>query len=377
MIFQSFQNCSLSALGYGLMRLPVLDGDNSTIDEQYTRELIAAAMKGGINYYDTAWGYHGGNSETVIGKILSDYPRGQFYLASKFPGYDVENLKNHRDVFERQLEKCRTDYFDFYLFHTVSDNNIDGYLNPEYGLMDYLWEQKQNGRIRHLGFSTHGSLPVMKRFLDAYADKLEFCQIQLNWLDWFYQDAKKKCELIRSYHLPIWVMEPLRGGKLADLTDEESGSLREVRDMSMPAWAFRFLQAIPDVTMILSGMSTREQLEENLKIFSTRSPLNKTEMETLLKLSEKKVQEATLPCTACRYCTPGCPMGLDIPELLKAYNAAAFSKGEIPMPAAIRDLPEEKRPSACIACRSCEAVCPQNILISEALAEFAGRMKSE
>lgn len=377
MIYKNFQDCSLSALGYGLMRLPVLENDNARIDEDYTRELIATAMKGGINYYDTAWGYHGGNSETVIGKILKDYPRESFYLASKFPGYDVENLKNHKEVFERQLEKCQVDYFDFYLFHTVSDNNIDGYLDPQYGLMDYLWEQKQNGRIRHLGFSTHGSLPTMKRFLDAYGDKLEFCQIQLNWLDWFYQDANEKCDLIRSYNIPIWVMEPLRGGKLVNLFPEEEKQLREIRDVSMPAWAFRFLQTIPDVTMILSGMSTREQLAENLEIFSTDEPLNENEMSALLKLSETKIQESTVPCTVCRYCTPYCPMELDIPELLKSYNEAAFTKGEIPMPRAIRDLPEEKRPSACIACRACESACPQNILISEALAEFAGRMKSE
>ena len=146
--------------------------------------MVAYAMEHGVNYYDTAWGYHSGRSESVIGELLSEYPRERFYLATKFPGYDLSNMGEVREIFERQLEKCRVDYFDFYLFHNVCEMNIDAYLNPEYGIYDYLTEQKKNGRIRHLGFSAHGSYDVMKRFLEAYGPQMEFCQIQLNYLDW-------------------------------------------------------------------------------------------------------------------------------------------------------------------------------------------------
>ena len=375
MIYKQFQDLSLSSLGLGTMRLPIVADDNAEIDEEKSAEMVAYAMENGINYYDTAYGYHGGNSERVMGRILSKYPREKFYLASKFPGYDVENLKNKEKVFAEQLKKCQVDYFDFYLFHTVSDGNVDNYLDPQYGLMDYLQEEKKNGRIRHLGFSSHGSLATLKRFLEAYADKLEFVQIQLNWLDWTYQLAKEQYDLVTSYNLPVWVMEPLRGGRLVNLSDKQSNKLASLRDESMPAWSFRFLQSLPEVTMILSGMSNMEQLQENIKIFSKDAPLNKEEKDSLLQLGKEILEEITVPCTSCRYCTPNCPMELDIPYLLEAYNDAAFRPGKIKMPGRIKDLAEEKRPSACIACRACEGACPQNILISQALHEFAARME--
>ncbi|MDE7233676.1 MAG: aldo/keto reductase, partial [Ruminiclostridium sp.] len=214
MIYKSFGEKKLSALALGAMRLPTVDGDDSRIDETRTAEMVDYAMKNGINYYDTAWGYHSGNSEIVMGKCLKKYPRESFYLASKFPGYDLSNMTKVREIFEKQLEKCQVDYFDFYLFHNVCEMNINEYLDPKYGILDYLLEQKKNGRIKHLGFSAHGSYDVMKRFLDAYGKHMEFCQIQLNWLDWSFQNAKEKVALLEEYKLPVWVMEPLRGGKL-------------------------------------------------------------------------------------------------------------------------------------------------------------------
>ncbi len=374
-IYRAFQDLQLSALGMGAMRLPVVDGDDSRIDESAAFEMVDIAMKSGVNYYDTAWGYHNGNSELVMGKALARYPRETFYLATKFPGYDLSNMPKVREIFEKQLEKCQVEYFDFYLFHNVCEMNIDAYLDPQYGIYEYLLEQKKNGRIRHLGFSAHGDYNVIQRFLDAYGKDMEFCQLQLNYLDWEFQNAKQKVELLNQWNIPVWVMEPLRGGKLASLSPENEGKLKALRpEESVPAWAFRYLQSIPSVKVILSGMSNRQQMEENIQTFAEDKPLSEKEMETIYSIAEGMVKKIALPCTACHYCTSHCPQGLDIPGLLALYNEHCFTEGGFIAPMALSAIPAEKQPSACIGCRSCEAVCPQGIKISEAMADFTAKL---
>ena len=376
MIYREFQGKKLSMLGMGAMRLPVVNGDDGVVDSAKTEEMVAYAMEHGVNYYDTAWGYHGGNSEIAMGKALGRYPRESYYLADKFPGYDLSNMPKVKEIFERQLQKCSVEYFDFYLFHNVCEMNIDAYLDEKYGIFSYLTEQKKAGRIRHLGFSAHGNLDVMKRFLEKYGANMEFCQIQLNYLDWSFQDAKAKVELLNSYHIPVWVMEPLRGGKLADLPAESAGVLKACRPQeTVPAWAFRFLQSIPGVTVILSGMSNFQQMKENIETFETESPLSENEMRTLLSVGEGLLN-GVLPCTACHYCVSHCPKGLDIPMLLELYNEHSFTGGGFIAPMALMAVPAEKHPSACIGCRSCEKVCPQQIRISEAMSDFAGKMRA-
>lgn len=374
-IYRAFQDLQLSALGMGAMRLPVVDGDDSRIDESAAFEMVDIAMKSGVNYYDTAWGYHNGNSELVMGKALARYPRETFYLATKFPGYDLSNMPKVREIFEKQLEKCQVEYFDFYLFHNVCEMNIDAYLDPQYGIYEYLLEQKKNGRIRHLGFSAHGDYNVIQRFLDAYGKDMEFCQLQLNYLDWEFQNAKQKVELLNQWNIPVWVMEPLRGGKLASLSPENEGKLKALRpEESVPAWAFRYLQSIPSVKVILSGMSNWQQMEENIQTFAEDKPLSEKEMETIYSIAEGMVKKIALPCTACHYCTSHCPQGLDIPGLLALYNEHCFTEGGFIAPMALSAIPAEKQPSACIGCRSCEAVCPQGIKISEAMADFTAKL---
>lgn len=376
MIYKQFQDLQLSALGMGAMRLPVIGGDDAKIDQLAVDRMVDVAMERGINYYDTAWGYHSGSSEIAIGRSLGRYPRERWHLATKFPGYDLSNMNQVKTVFERQLEKCGVDYFDFYLFHNVCEMNIEAYLDPKYGIFDYLTEQKRSGRIRHLGFSAHGSREVIERFLKAYGKGMEFCQLQMNYLDWSFQDVKNKAALLAEYQLPIWVMEPLRGGKLASLAEEGAAKLKALRpDETIPAWAFRFLQSIPGVTVTLSGMSNMQQLEENLSTFEAEHPLNQQEMETLLGIADSMVQKTSVPCTACRYCTSHCPQSLDIPMLLELYNEHCFTGGGFIAPMALMAVPEEKHPAACIGCRSCEAVCPQQIRISEALADFAQKLR--
>lgn len=375
MIYKGFQDLKLSALGMGAMRLPVIGRNDENIDEEATKEMVAYAMQKGINYYDTAWGYHGGESENVMGNVLKDYPRESFYLATKFPGYDLSNMTKVEEIFEKQLEKCQVEYFDFYLFHNVCEMNIEAYLNKEYGIFDYLWQQKEAGKIKHLGFSAHGDLPTMKLFLESYGDKMEFCQIQLNYLDYLFQDAKAKIDLLNEYDIPVWVMEPLRGGRLANLQEEYVNELKDLRpEETIPAWAFRFLQSIDSVTMVLSGMSNFEQLKENIKTFEEEKPLNKKEWDKLLSISSQMLEKKTLPCTACHYCTSHCPMGLDIPSLLSLYNEHCFTEGGFIAPMALSALPDDKKPSACIGCRSCETVCPQRIKISEVMSDFTEKL---
>ncbi len=376
MIYRDFKGLKLSALGFGTMRLPVKEGDDSRIDEKQAAEMFDYALGHGVNYFDTAWGYHSGQSEVVTGKILSAYPRERFFLASKFPGYDLSNMGKTEEIFEKQLEKCRVDHFDFYLVHNVCELNIDAYLDEGYGTMDYLRRQKADGRIRHLGFSAHGAMPVLKRFLEKYGADMEFCQLQINWLDWKFQSADQKAELVKAYGLPLWVMEPLRGGKLAALPEADMEKLKTFRpDESAAGWAFRFLQSLPEVTVTLSGMSDFEQVRQNIRTFETDRPLNEAEKAALAAIAERMTGETSLPCTACRYCTSHCPRHLDIPELIKLYNEHRFTGGGFIAPMVMGTLPEDKRPSACIGCRSCEKVCPQQIRISEMMKDFTQRLK--
>lgn len=371
MIYRDYQDIKLSGLGLGMMRLPVVNGDDGVVDEAAAAEMIGFAYKNGINYFDTAWGYHNGNSELTAGKYLSKYPRDSYFLATKFPGYDNSNMPKVKEIFEEQLKKCQTDYFDFYLFHNVYEGNIDDYLNPEFGILDYLLEQKKNGRIRHLGFSAHGSVEVIQRFLDAYGEHMEFCQLQLNYMDWHFQNAKEKAELVQKAGIPIWVMEPLRGGKLARVSEHMESELHAMRpEEQVPAWAFRFLQSIQGVTMVLSGMSDMEQLKENIAVWQEDKPLKKEEFDRLIELMDEETKKAGLPCTACHYCTSHCPKELPIPELISLYNEHKITGGGFLAPMAVGSMSEEKRPASCVGCKSCEQVCPQQIKISEMMTDF-------
>ena len=379
MINRDFQGMKLSGLGFGAMRLPVVGGDDSHIDKEQTFRMVDEAMAAGINYYDTAWGYHGGNSELVLGKALAKYPRETFYLADKFPGYDLSNMPRVKEIFEKQLEKTGAEYFDFYLFHNVCEMNINQYLDPKFGILDYLLDQKKSGRIRHLGFSCHGEMDVLTRFLNAYGEHMEFCQIQLNYLDWEFQHGKEKVALLNEWKIPVWVMEPLRGGKLAKLNGSMEQELKALRpDEEIPAWAFRFLQSIPGVTMILSGMSDLQQLRSNLCTFETDNPLNEEEMAGLMRVSAEMQSRKSIPCTACHYCVSHCPQGLDIPRLIALYNEHVLTVEDGGMafiaPMALMAIPEDKRPVSCLHCRSCEQVCPQQIQISAFMSDFVSKV---
>ena len=377
MIYRDFKGEKLSLFAMGTMRLPVIDGDDARIDEDAARAMFDYALEHGVNYFDTAWGYHGSNSELVTGRALARHPRESFNIASKFPGYDLNNMGKVEEIFAKQLEKCQVEYFDFYLVHNVCESNIDAYLDDErYGTVSYLKKMRDEGRIRHLGFSCHGQMDVLERFLEAYGADMEFCQLQLNYLDWTFQDAKEKMELAGRYDLPIWVMEPLRGGQLARLTDEQFAPLKAMRpDETQVGWALRFLQSLPEVTTVLSGSSSLEQMAENIALFEEERPLSAEETEALLGVADDMVKSNVLPCTACRYCTSHCPVSLDIPMLLALYNEHKFTNGGFIAPMMLGTLPEDERPAACIGCGTCSSVCPQQIDIPAALADFAAMLE--
>ena len=377
MIYKDFNGKKISRLGFGAMRLPVFDKDDSKIDQEQVQQMVDYSMEHGVNYYDTAWGYHNYMSEVAMGKALKKHPRESFYLATKFPGYDLSNMPKVEEIFEKQLEKLQTDYFDFYLIHNVCELNIDAYLDPQYGILPYVVKQKENGRIRHLGFSAHGDLEVIKRFLEVYGSNMEFGQLQLNYLDWEFQKAKEKYNYLKAKNLPVIVMEPVRGGMLASLNEKYEKTLHELRpDEKTVAWAFRFLQSIDGVMTTLSGMSNFDQLKENIATYEEEKALNDREMEAILKIANEMVSKKIVPCTACRYCTSYCPRELDIPHLLKLYNEHKFTEGGFIAPMALGALPVDKQPSACMRCRSCESVCPQQIKISEAMVDFSSMISN-
>lgn len=374
MKYIDFQGKKISMLGYGAMRLPTLGADDK-INYEEAERLLDHAYKSGVNYFDTAYPYHGGNSEVVTGKILSKYPRESYYLATKYPGHQVLDSYDPSVIFEHQLEKCGVEYFDFYLLHNVSETSIDVFLDPRWGIIDYLVEQKRLGRIKHLGFSTHGLPENLAEFLEAAGDKMEFCQIQLNYLDWTLQRAKEKCELLAKYNIPIWVMEPVRGGKLVDkLPEGAKADLKALRpDESVASWCFRWLMTLPNMGVILSGMTTMDQLTDNLKTFSEDKPLTEPEIHKLYAIAESL--KNNVPCTACRYCTDVCPKGLNIPMLIEVYNDLRYAPG-VNSASKIEFMPEDKQPTACIACGRCVKMCPQHIDIPKTLIDFSNLLKT-
>jgi len=373
MQYKAFQDLKISRLGMGNMRLPVL-ADGKTVDKETTRKMLTYAYEHGVNYFDTAYSYHGGQSEPVVGEILREFPRDSFYLASKMPGHEINPHFNPKAIFEEQLRRCQVDYFDFYLLHNVCELSMPVYENQEFRILDYLLEQKAAGRIRHLGFSTHASVDTLRDYLDRHPGVFEFVQIQLNYLDWDLQDAKAKYELLTGRGLPIIVMEPCRGGKLASLPAGDEEALRAFRpDASIASWAFRWLQALPNVQVILSGMSNMEQMQDNVRTFSEEAPLSEAELACLRGAAAKMMN--LLPCTGCRYCCNSCPQGLNIPELLSLYSDAALGAANTAS-MYIDALPEDKRPQSCVGCGNCRQVCPQGIDVPSIMKAFSGILDS-
>lgn len=398
MLTNDFLGDNIARLGFGAMRLPIIDGDASNVDQATLDAMVDTAIKAGVNYFDTAYPYHGGMSEIALGHSLARYPRDSYFFATKYPGHQIADTYDPAAIFEEQLTKCGTEYFDFYLLHNIYEATIEVYLDEQWGIADYFVEQKKNGRIRHLGFSCHGRPETLKRFLDygarkyaeleqrdpktaalfAGANIMEFCQIQLNYLDWTLQDAAAKTALLESMNIPIVVMEPLRGGKLARLNDAQMQQLNAsaLDGANPPArsaveWALRWLLGIPNVKTILSGMSDLAQVEENCRIFQESVPLSEVEEGVLMDVAESL--KGGVPCTACRYCVDSCPQEIDIPMMMNAYNDLQFDTS-FTVSMQMDAVPEGQRAQDCIQCESCVQMCPQGIDIPTVLEDLAATL---
>ena len=354
----------LSRLGMGNMRLPVISDDNgSRIDYGKAKAIIDKAMEMGINYYDTAYIYHSGESEVFTGKALAEYPRDSYYVADK---YNLDAEPDYTKQFPEQLRRLNLDRIDFYLLHGIMDHNIDTFMSN--GSFDYFDRMKAEGEIRYFGFSFHGTPKALRRMVSLR--EWDFVQIQLNYYDYLHGDAKELYEILDEAGIPVMVMEPVRGGLLAKLNEEGANILKTAApEKSLASWAMRWVKSLDRVQVVLSGMTEMDQLLDNIATFEDENQLTENEDMAIRDAALKLRDSVSVPCTGCRYCTDGCPMGLDIPRLMHMYNEIKL--GGAWRMAALKDLPEDKMPSACIGCRNCENVCPQSIKISEVLAAYS------
>ena len=369
MQFNHFDCIRLSQLGMGAMRLPQTEpGFAKPIDEPKAMELIDYCISQGGNYFDTAYIYHMGQSEVLLGKALSRYSRDSFYVADKF---NVQAEPDYQKQLARQLERLQMEHIDFYLLHGVTDKLISDYL--ERGAPEYFREQKRLGKIRYFGFSFHGSPNALRKMLAR--GPWDFVQIQLNYYDWFHGTAREQYEILREHNIPVLVMEPAHGGMLADLPEEGRNLLLTADPGASPAsWAFRFLRSLPGIAVVLSGMSALEQAADNIRTFSDNKFLSEPELSLVRQVSDIIHDLYAVPCTGCRYCCTDCPQHLDIPFLLTAFNEYRTG-GEQNLSswrlARLGALPEDKRPSACIGCGTCTAHCPQGLDVPAYMNEMA------
>ncbi len=361
----------ISLLGFGGMRLPTVGGPGGEVDRVAAHALLCRALEQGINYFDTAYLYHDGKSEEIMAEVLSLHPREGYYLADKFPVWLAKTPEDVERIFFEQLERCRTDYFDFYLVHSLDAEHYTHF--EELGAYDILRKKKEEGKIRHLGFSFHDSTTVLNTILAGHA--WDFAQIQLNYLDWTLQDAKGQYEAITAQGLPVIVMEPVRGGALAKLSEDAAAILTAaVPGRSVASWAIRFAASLPGVMTVLSGMSSQEQLEDNLFTMTPFAPLSPEESSALDRALAAYLSAGTIPCTGCRYCMD-CPFGVDIPRHFALYNQYRLDGRASHFTNTYEFLGTAHQATRCVRCGACLPLCPQHIAIPDRLAEVVSAVE--
>ena len=362
-------------LGFGLMRLPEKDGK---IDLDHVCRMVDAYMESGMNYFDTAYVYHGGNSEKAIKDALAKrYPRDSFMVATKLPAWCMSKEEDRDRIFNEQLDRCGLDYFDFYLLHSVEDGgNGDTY--DRLNCWEWAMQKKAEGKIRHFGFSFHGSPEYLEKVLDAHPE-VEFVQIQLNYADWENPVVRsgKLYEILHARNIPMIIMEPIKGGTLAKITPELEAKYKAIHpDRSIASWALRFVGSLPGVMIILSGMSAEEQMRDNISTFTHFEPLTDQEKVLVNEVRTIMLNVPQIGCTACRYCTDGCPMHISIPDVFHAINTMDLYHEEFRPKAFYGGLIGQGygRAGDCIGCGQCESVCPQHLPIIELLKGAAARL---
>ena len=362
-------------LGFGMMRLPEKDG---AIDIGQVCRMVDDYMRAGMNYFDSAYVYHGGSSEKAMKEALTKrYPRDSFMLATKLPAWCMSRPEDRDRIFSEQLDRCGTDYFDFYLLHSVEDgSNGDTY--EKLDCYNWALQKKRGGRIRHFGFSFHGSPEYLEKILDTHPE-IEFVQIQLNYADWENPVVRsgKLYEILSGRGIPMIIMEPVKGGTLAKLTPELEAIYKKARpDASIASWALRFVGSLPGVMTILSGMSTEEQMLDNIGTFTNFEPLTEAEQALVREVRTVMLNVPQIGCTACRYCTDGCPQHISIPDVFRAVNTMTLYKEEFRPKSFYSGLIGQGfgRAADCVACGQCESVCPQHLPIIDLLKDASARL---
>ena len=355
---------TLPLLGFGLMRLPQRDG---AVDYPTAEQMVDLAMRSGCNYFDTAYMYHGGESEKFAGRVLAGYPRASYFLTSKMPIVMMNSEADNARIFNEQLARTRAGYFDFYFLHWLNAAHWEK--AQRFKTLDFMKRMQAEGRIRRLGFSFHGEPETLKQIAEAHP--WDLVQIQLNYLDWELCRSREQYELLTRLGIPVSVMEPLKGGTLVRLTPEARNVLTRANPRAnIASWGLRYAASLPNVQVVLSGMSTPAQMEENLRTFAPFTPLSDAERRTLDEALAAYRKSGAAPCTACRYCSP-CPVGVDIPRNLALLNQV---KGGLPLFHAklVYDaMSEDERASACVGCGACLKKCPQSIAIPTFMKQIA------
>ncbi len=356
-------------LGFGLMRLPEKDG---SIDFDAVCAMVDKYLAAGLNYFDTAYIYHGGKSEVAAREcVVKRYPRDSFTLATKLPAWCLNTADDRDRIFNEQLERAGVDFFDFYLLHSIEEgSNYENY--ERFNCFEWGLEKKKEGKIKHFGFSFHGTPALLEKVLDDHPE-VEFVQIQLNYADWDNPviASGKLYEILRSRNIPIVVMEPVKGGALSNPLPQITEKLKAARpDASVASWALRFVGSLPGVMTILSGMSNDEQVTDNVKTFTNFEPLSENEQNIINEVRDILIGNPIVGCTACRYCCDGCPQGIKIPDIFSLVNTVRmYNEGWRAKNFYNANIVPSARASDCIGCGQCEEVCPQHLEIIDLLKE--------
>lgn len=352
----------VSLLGFGCMRFPTIDGDSSKIDEDKSIEMLHYAIDNGVNYIDTAYNYHQGNSEIFVGKALKNGYREKVYLATKLPVWLADSYNDFEKLLDEQLKKLDTNHIDFYLLHSLHKKTWDKIVNLN--IFKFLDEAKKKGKIKYVGFSFHDEFPLFKDIIDSYP--WDFCQIQLNYMDRQYQAGIDGLKYAAEKSISLVIMEPIKGGKLSKTSDDilaiwNSSDIKR----TLVEWALKWVYDFPEVSVVLSGMSTIEQVKENIETTDNSFPksLTKREHELIDKVTNIYAEKTKVGCTSCEYCLP-CPQGVVIPEIFSLYNNYYVYGTEEQSISSYNNLIEkEKDSSKCIECGECEQLCPQHLKI--------------